>query len=73
MGCADSEGEGDCGTRNQSPLPNNRSLSRSGNTGPRPIPPDQLKCNILKGNFPQGKYFLSHIKIIYVSYCYHVD
>lgn len=49
VGCADSDGDVDCGNKAQSPLPNNRSLTHSASSGPRPIPPDQLKCNILKG------------------------
>lgn len=35
-------------TTSRSPIPNNRSLQSGGGLGPRPIPPDQLKCNILK-------------------------
>lgn len=35
-------------TTTRSPIPNNRSLQSGGGLGPRPIPPDQLKCNILK-------------------------
>lgn len=34
--------------RSTSPIPNNRTISFS--TTPRPIPKEQLKCNILKGN-----------------------
>lgn len=33
-----------------SPIPNNRQISNS--LGPKPIPKDQLKCNILKGKLP---------------------
>ncbi|XP_075214310.1 erythrocyte membrane protein band 4.1-like yurt isoform X2 [Lycorma delicatula] len=44
----DSENEVEHGVIAQSPLPNNRSLTHTANCGPRPIPPDQLKCNILK-------------------------
>lgn len=34
--------------RSTSPIPNNRTITFS--TTPRPIPKEQLKCNILKGN-----------------------
>lgn len=49
VGCADSECEVERRVTAQSPLPNNRSLTHTASSGPRPIPPDQLKCNILKG------------------------
>ncbi|RZF38174.1 hypothetical protein LSTR_LSTR005535 [Laodelphax striatellus] len=62
VGCSDSDAGVECGggaaaaagdsvcagKAAQSPVPNNRSLTLSSSSGPRPIPPDQLKCNILK-------------------------
>ncbi|XP_039288321.1 band 4.1-like protein 5 isoform X6 [Nilaparvata lugens] len=41
-------GAGSVASSHQSPIPNNRSQTLGSSSGPRPIPPDQLKCNILK-------------------------